>query len=174
MPASVTVKRRRRGALDVVPHVVVEAPARPRGEREAAPCAHASSSARFPPDFTIRLDAGEHAAPRSQSATLEPGRGRHGKYLPHAFTEHGALMAASVLSTPRAVDVGIFVVRAFVMLQDLMATNAEMARRMGRAERRLSGHDTAIGALLEAVRELSSPPAPAKKRPIGFVRPKAD
>jgi ORF6N domain len=120
----------------------------------------------------FRLTAEEHAALRSQIATLKTGPGQHRKYAPLAFTEHGALMAASVLSTPRAVEVSVYVIRAFVKLRELLVTNKDLAQRMTRAEQRLSGHDLTIGGLVQAVRQLSNPPAPAKKGSIGFVRPK--
>ena len=69
---------------------------------------------RFPADFMFRLTVAETAALRSQDATIEKGRGQHRKYLPHAFTEHGAIMAAAVLNSPRAIEMSILVVRAFV------------------------------------------------------------
>jgi hypothetical protein len=74
---------------------------------------------RFPADFVFRLTADEAAALRSQNATLKPGRGAHRKYRPYAFTEHGAIMAANVLNSPRAVEVGVYVVCAFVKLRQL-------------------------------------------------------
>lgn len=127
---------------------------------------------RFPEDFMFPLTVEEHEALRSQVAILKTGRGQHRKYLPLAFTEHGALMAASVLNTPRAVEVSVYVIRAFVKLRELLVTNKDLAQRMARAEQRLWGHDLTIGGLVQAVRQLSSPTVPAKKRAIGFVRPK--
>lgn len=91
-----------------------------------------------------------------------------------AFTEHGALMAASVLNTPRAVEVSLYVVRAFVELREALATNKELAKRLddleSRLARKLATHDQAISGILEAIRQLMAPPAPTKKRRIGFVQ----
>ncbi len=94
--------------------------------------------------------------------------------IPFAFTEHGALMAASLLNTQRAVEVSLYVVRAFVELREALATHKELARRLdeleSRLERKLSTHDHSIGGLLEAIRQLMAPPEPTKKRRIGFVQ----
>ena len=89
---------------------------------------------------------------------------------PYAFTEHGAIMAASVLNTPRAVEVGVYVVRAFVKLRELLTTNKGLAVKLAELERKLEGHDTSIRQLVGAIRELMNPPEPTKKRPIGFGR----
>lgn len=70
--------------------------------------------ARFPADFMLRLSAHEATALRSQIATLKPGRGQHRKYLPYAFTEHGAIMAATILNSSRAIEMSVHIVRAFV------------------------------------------------------------
>jgi len=94
--------------------------------------------------------------------------------MPFAFTEHGALMAASVLNTPRAVEVSLYVVRAFVELREALATHKELSKRLNelesRLERKLATHDQAITGILEAIRQLMAPPEPAKKRRIGFVQ----
>ena len=74
---------------------------------------------RFPPDFMFRLSQEEAEILRSQNATLKGGRGQHRKYLPYAFTEHGAIMAATVLNSQRAVEMSVFVVRAFVQLREM-------------------------------------------------------
>jgi len=127
---------------------------------------------RFPADFMFQLTDEEHAALRSQFATLNAGRGQHRKYLPYAFTEHGAIMAATILNSPRAVEMSVYVVRAFVKLRELLASNKELARRLNeleaRLERKLVTHDQAITAILSAIRQLMHPPAP-KRRPIGFT-----
>lgn len=129
------------------------------------------NAAKFPADFMFQLTAGEWDALRSQFATLKPGRGQHRKYLPYVFTEHGALMAANVLASPRAADVAIFVVRAFVQLRDLLASNKELARQFNaleaRLERKLATHDQAIVGILDAIRQLMAP-AESKRRVIGF------
>lgn len=123
---------------------------------------------RFPDDFIFQLTADEAAALRSQIATLKTGRGQHRKYLPYAFTEHGAIMAATILNSPRAVEMSVFVVRAFVHLRELLASNTALARKLDELERKYKHHDEAIAAILSAIRELMNPPAP-KRRPIGFT-----
>lgn len=128
---------------------------------------------RFPGDFMFQLTQAEWDALRSQFATLKTGRGQHRKYLPYAFTEHGAIMAATILNSPRATEVSVYVVRAFVQLRDLLAGNKELAAKLAelesRIERKLDSHDQAIAGLIDAIRELMRPPEPSKKRPIGFV-----
>jgi ORF6N domain len=129
---------------------------------------------RFPEDFMFQLTAAEAELSRSQIATLNGGRGHNIKYLPHAFTEHGAIQAANVLNSPRAVAMGVYVVRAFVHLRELLSSNRELARRFAqletRLDKKLTEHDRAIGAILSAIRELMHPKAPVpKRRPIGFT-----
>ena len=85
---------------------------------------------RFPPDFMFQLTAEENASLRSQFATLETGRGRHRKYRPYAFTEYGALMAANILNSPRAVQMSIFVVRAFAKIRELLLASPDLARKL--------------------------------------------
>jgi hypothetical protein len=126
---------------------------------------------RFPKDFMLRLTTAEHAALISQFATSKPGRGGRRK-LPWAFTEHGAIQAANVLNSPRAVGMGVYVVRAFVQLRELLTSNKDLARRLDELEARLgkklATHDEAITAVLSAIRELMNPPQP-KRRGIGFT-----
>ncbi|MDD5308982.1 MAG: ORF6N domain-containing protein [Deltaproteobacteria bacterium] len=124
---------------------------------------------RFPPDFMFQLTAEEHASLRSQFATLETGRGRHRKYLPFVFTEHGAIMAASVLNSPKAIEMSILVVRAFVKIRSILATHRQLATKLGELERKLSTHDRHIVVLFDAVRGLMTPPAKPRGR-IGFDR----
>ena len=128
---------------------------------------------RFPQDFMLQLSQEEWDALRSQFATLKTGRGQHRKYLPYAFTEHGAIMAATILNSPRATEVSVYVVRAFVRLREVLASNKELALKLSELEsrigRKLDSHDQAIAGILNAIRELMRPPEPAKKRPIGFV-----
>ena len=94
--------------------------------------------------------------------------------MPFAFTEYGALMAASVLNTPRAVEVSLYVVRAFVELREAFATNKELAKRLdeleSRPERKLATHGQSIAGILVAIRQLMASPEPTKKRRIGFVQ----
>ena len=126
--------------------------------------------ARFPADFMFQLNDAEAAALRSQIVTLKTGRGQHRKYALLAFTEHGAIMAAAILNSPRATEVSVHVVRAFIELRNLVAGNKDLASKLKRLERTVDSHDQAITGLIESMRELMAPPEP-KKRPIGFVIP---
>jgi ORF6N domain len=113
----------------------------------------------------------EFAALRLQSATLKPGRGQHRKYLPYAFTEHGAIMAATLLNSPRATALSIYVVRAFVELRGLLSTNKDLATKVHTLERKVSVHERNIAQLAGAMADLLATPAPPPKRPIGFITP---
>lgn len=136
--------------------------------------------ARFPADFMFQLTEEEFAALRSHFATSnEKPAGRGGRrYLPFVFTEHGAIMAATILNSQRATEVSVYVVRAFVELRELLAGNKELAAKLSelesRIERKLETHDQAIAGLIDAIRELMRPPEPKKKQPIGFVTGKED
>lgn len=123
---------------------------------------------RFPDDFMFRLTAEEWTALRSQFATSKPGRGGR-RYMPCAFTEHGALMAANVLNSPRAIEASVYVVRAFVRLRDMVASNKALAAKLEELEKRLDTHDQAIAGLIDTMRQLMKPQDPPGKRKIGFV-----
>jgi hypothetical protein len=125
---------------------------------------------RFPADFMFRLTQPEWQALRSQIATLKSGRGQHRKYLPYAFTEHGAIMAATILNSPRAVEVSVFVVRAFVKLREFARTHKELAAKLDQLENKVGGHDDAIRQLVAAIRQLMALPPEPKRRKIGFQR----
>jgi len=127
------------------------------------------NATRFPQDFMLRLTQQEWDSLRSQFATLETGRGRHRKYLPLAFTEHGAIMAAAILNSPRATEVSVYVVRAFIRMRDLVMSHSELARRLAVHARKLAAHDHAIASLVDTIRQLMAAPAPPRRRPIGFV-----
>jgi hypothetical protein len=122
---------------------------------------------RFPEDFMLRLTAKEWAALRSQFVTSNEGRGGR-QYAPYAFTEQGVAMLSSVLKSTRAITVNIEIMRAFVRMRELLASNKELAQKLVELERKFSSHDQAIAGILRAIRELMNPPAP-KKRPIGFT-----
>lgn len=124
---------------------------------------------RFPPDFLFTLTAQEYDNLRSQTATSNPSHGGR-RYLPHAFTEHGAIMAASVLNSKRAIDMSIFVVRAFVQMRQSMIQNQHIVSKLGEIEARLDSHDGEIQELVEAIRELVAP-LPSSNRRIGFEAP---
>jgi len=128
---------------------------------------------RFPPDFAFQLNQQEMADLRSQIATSSPTAAWGGRrHTPFVFTEHGALMASTVLNSPRAVEVSVFVVRAFVQLREMSTGHKELSRMLRdletRIKRKLATQDETIAEILEALRELMEPPEP-KKRPIGFV-----
>jgi hypothetical protein len=123
---------------------------------------------RFPSDFAFRLTPSEAIQvrrSRSQSVILK--RGSNVKYAPMAFTEHGATMAASVLNSRRAVQMSIFVVRAFLRLREWIAAQITLSARLARLERRVGAHDQELQAIIQAVRELITPPTPPRRR-IGF------
>ena len=122
---------------------------------------------RFPADFMFQLTEGEDESLRSQFVTSKPGRGGR-RYLPYVFTEHGAIMAASVLNSPRAVEMSVFVVRAFVQSRALLADSKELTKRLDTLERKLGSHDQAIAGLIDAIRQLTSVPA-KPSRSIGFL-----
>jgi hypothetical protein len=124
---------------------------------------------RFPSDFLFQLTAKEWKALRSQTATLKPGRGQHRKYLPYVFTEHGAVMAANVLSSPLAIAASIQVVRAFVRLRLLLASHEELSLKLEALERKYAEHDEQLATVFEAIRQLMEPPpVEPKKGHIGF------
>ena len=145
---------------------------------------------RFPEDFMFQLTAEESARLRSQIVTLKmkppvelglqsvtsglrsqivtsnAGQGRGGRrYRPYAFTEQGVAMLSSVLRSKRAVMVNIEIMRAFMRLRQILGAHADLARKLAALERK---YDSQFKAVFEAIRELMTPPPPAKKRPIGF------
>ena len=124
---------------------------------------------RFPGDFMFQLTAKEHDALRSQIVTSKKGRGGR-RYPPYAFTEHGAIMAATVLNSKRAIEMSVFVVRAFVRMREMLAKNRQLAAKIKELDRRLETHDTAIEEIIDAIKELMAPEA-ASKRKIGFQLP---
>ena len=122
---------------------------------------------RFPPDFLFQLSKEEFARLRFQIGTSKKGRGGR-RYRPYAFTEHGAIMAASVLNSERAVKVSVYVVRAFVKLREMLSAHKQLARKLAELERRLEGHDEQIASLVAAIRELMAPPPASGRKRIGF------
>ena len=132
---------------------------------------------RFPADFLFQLNPAEKAEVVAHCDHLQ--KLKFSKVLPYAFTEHGAIQAANVLASAQAVEMGIYVVRAFVHLREALAKNADVAKRLAELEMKTESlelsHDTfsrntrlQLRQLLDAVRELATPPDPPK-RPIGFV-----
>ena len=127
---------------------------------------------RFPDDFVFQLTLEEDKALTSQFARSKTGRGGR-RTLSFVFTEHGAIMAAMVLSSPRAVEMSVQVVRAFVQLREILASNTVLSRKLDELEQRLKGHDQAIYNLFETIRQLLAPPIP-KRRRIGFHMRKSE
>lgn len=132
---------------------------------------------KFPDDFIFEVSSEEFTNLKSHFATSSWGGRRK---LPLAFTEHGALMAATVLKSPRAVEVSVYVVRAFVQLRELVVSNKELALRLDELEYKTElislKHETferdthvQLKQIIEALRELTAPPSAPAKRPIGFV-----
>ncbi|NTV42490.1 MAG: ORF6N domain-containing protein [Syntrophobacteraceae bacterium] len=134
------------------------------------------NSNRFPADFVFQLTPEEAQTvlhTRSQTVTLK--RGGNIKYLPYAFTEHGAIMAANVLNSQHAVQMSVFVVRAFVRMRGLMGDTRELAKRLAALEKelkeRLDVHETAIVSILQRIMDIINPPLPPDPPPrksIGF------
>jgi hypothetical protein len=123
---------------------------------------------RFPADFMFQLTADEVSLLRCQSGTLNGGatlgRGKHRKYLPYAFTEQGVAMLSGVLHGPRAVQVNIEIMRAFVRLRQMLRQNSELARKLAVLEKR---YDAQFKIVFDAIRGLLAPPAKSRRR-IGF------
>jgi len=126
------------------------------------------NSERFPEDFMVQLTIQEWEFLRSQSVTLKTGSGRHRKYLPYAFTEQGVAMLSSVLRSARAIAVNVQIMRAFVRMRGLLASDRKLAEKLEQLERKLQSHDAAIIGILNAIRELMRQPDP-RNRPIGFT-----
>ena len=141
---------------------------------------------RFPDDFAFQLSSAEFASLRSQIAissqqpidskennlnwsqfATSSSRHRGAVYRPWAFTEHGAIMAANVLYSRRAVQMSVYVVRAFVRLRAILATHKELDKKLAELERRVKSHDEHIQSLFEAIRRLMAPEIPRARR-IGF------
>jgi phage regulator Rha-like protein len=127
------------------------------------------NATRFPSDFLFRLSRTEQENLRSQIATSSSAHGGR-RYMPFAFTEHGAIMAATVLNSRRAIEMSIFVVRAFVRMREAFAMNQQIVAKLAELEHHLESHDADIQGLVEAIRELMVP-LPASKRRIGFETP---
>ena len=105
---------------------------------------------------------------RSQFAILKTGRGQHRKYLPHVFTEHGALMVANILNSPRAVAMSVYVIRAFVKMRRELTASAAILKRLSEIDKTLLIHDVALREIFEKLRPLLAPPPLPPKPEIGF------
>jgi phage regulator Rha-like protein len=124
---------------------------------------------RFPADFLFTLTKAELKNLRSQIVISSSAHGGR-RSVPYAFTEHGAIMAATVLNSKRAIEMSIFVVRAFVQLRHASAANQQIVSKLAELEARLDTHDAEIEDLITAIRELMAP-LPANNRRIGFEAP---
>lgn len=139
------------------------------------------NASRFPGDFVFRLSREEYAALRSQNAILANGRaalrsqtvilkqGQHAKYPPYVFTEHGALMAANVLQSKRAVQMSVYVIRAFVRMREQVAANTVILKRLAQIDKTLLEHDVALAEMYRKLLPLLQPEPVPRKRRIGFI-----
>ena len=122
---------------------------------------------RFPEDFMFQLSPEEKSEVVANCDHLS--KLKFSKVLPYAFTEHGAIMAASALNSPRAIEVSVFIVRAFVKLRRVISEHKELVRKIEQLDRRLADHDQQILSLVQAIKHLISPSPVPKKRRIGFL-----
>ena len=125
---------------------------------------------RFPKDFAFTLTNQEVADMRSQFVTTSR---RNLRRAPVVFTEHGAIMLASVLNSGRAVEMSVSVVRAFILMREQLTTHKELAQKLGELESRVTGHDESLQNLFEAIRQLVEPVVPEDRKQIGFMRESA-
>jgi hypothetical protein len=123
---------------------------------------------RFPSDFAFQLTRAEWESLRSQIATLKSARGAHRKYLPYAFTEHGALMVATILNTPRAVAMSVYVIRAFVKMREDLVANAAILKRLAEIDKELLIHDVALRDIYQKLQPLLAPPPEPSRPEMGF------
>lgn len=124
---------------------------------------------RFPEDFMFQLSAEEFKNWRSQFATSNAATKMGVRRRPYAFTEQGVAMLSSVLTSTRAIEVNIAIMRAFVRLREILSTNKDLAAKLEKLESKLGKHDDQFQVVFEAIRQLMSPPpAGGGKRQIGF------
>jgi phage regulator Rha-like protein len=129
---------------------------------------------RFPEDFMFQLSWGEVESLRSQFVTLNSSnpeaskRGKHIKYLPYAFTEHGVAMLSSVLNSEKAIQVNILIMRAFTKLREILLSHKDLAAKIETLEKKYAEHDQTIKAIFEAIKKLLEPPQVKEKKIIGF------
>lgn len=133
---------------------------------------------RFPEDFMFQLTPDEYAgltsrlalstAQAMRSQTVTASEKRNIRFRPYAFTEHGAVMAANLLRNDRAVQMSVFVVRAFVMMREQLLNRAELEKRLAEIEKSLMSHDAALRDLYRKIRPLLLPPPDPPRKEIGF------
>ena len=119
-----------------------------------------------PPDFMFRLTKKEKQEVVTNCDHLQ--NLKFSPVNPFAFTEHGAIMVASVPNSPKAIEVSVYVVRAFIRLREMIAGHKELARKIAELERKFGDHDEQIMVLVEAIKRLMNPKLPPKTRRIGF------
>ena len=124
------------------------------------------NSNRFPDDFMFQLTEDEKSEVVANCDHL--GKLKYSKSLPYVFTEHGAIMAASVLNTPRAIEVSVFIVRAFIKIREFISGQKELKRKISQIEKQLTEHDEQIIELVNLIKQLLNPEPPPRKRRIGF------
>lgn len=139
------------------------------------------NATRFPADFVFKLTREEFESLKSNGAVLGRGRtplrsqnailkrGQHVKYLPYAFTEHGAIMAAMVLNSPQAVAMSVYVVRAFAGMREQLMANAAILKRLAEIDRALLQHDSSLRDIYQKLLPLLQPPPQPPRRRIGFL-----
>ena len=121
---------------------------------------------RFPGDFMFQLTADEKSEVVANCDHLN--KLKYSKTLPYAFTEHGAIMAAGVINTEKAIEVSIFFVRAFIKLREMINTHQMLKKKIIEIEARLSGHDEQLTQMVQLLKQMLDPKPPATKRRIGF------
>jgi hypothetical protein len=126
------------------------------------------NSTRFPDDFLFRLTPAEVAALNRSQFVTGSQRHRDPRFLPWAFTEHGALMAANILNSPRAVAMSVYVIRAFIKIREQLAANAAILKRLAEIDKKLIIHDVTLREILQKLRPLLEPPPAEPKPEIGF------
>jgi hypothetical protein len=125
------------------------------------------NASRFPSDFMFQLTTDEAQILKCQIGISSSGHGGRRRSVPYAFTEEGVAMLSSVLRSERAAQVNVAIMRAFVGLRRMLATNEALAHKLADLERRIEGHDASIRTLFDAIRELAAPPA-NPRREIGY------
>jgi len=126
---------------------------------------------KFPADFLFQLTVEEVDASRSQFVTLK--KGQNIKYRPYAFTEHGALMAANVLNSPKAVAMSVYVTRAFIQQREVLAANDAILKKLAEIDKTLLQHNAALRDVYQKLLPLLQPPPETPRPKIGFREPKA-
>jgi hypothetical protein len=125
---------------------------------------------RFPEDFMFQLTAEEHQVLRSHFVILKPGRGKQRKYLPYVFTQEGVAMLSSVLRSPRAVQVNVAIMRAFVRLREIVMSDKELAQKLAYLEKK---YDARFKVVFDMIRKLMQPSSKTQRR-IGFTTDKKE